>query len=900
VRHAIPQPRARTIPRPRLLAALARWPELRLIQFVAPAGYGKTTLAAAWAHFLTALPAPQHPTVAWISLMNGASADQLLLLFIDALAPHLPAVRDLRNADGGIDFAAPLRVQALCREIAAADRPLVLALDDVHLLTDPAAHALLQQILDVAPPALHLVFLSRTAPPLQLSRLILDDALLTLDAHDLAFDHEEFLTFARESGLDAQSAEVLAALEQRSTGWVAGLKLLAYDLRYNLPSANTLSASAALDEFFASRVLASLPPDLQSFVESAATLPYMTAELMAAVTQRPAPDCAALLHALAVANAFLTVFIPSDGQPPSYRFHPLFHDFLRRRAALHSPDSDHSTEEIRTRAAGWLCDHDDVDAALAILGTDDGRRTTATRRGRSSVVRRPSSALDALSRAVRRAVLRHDHAAVKRWLQTIPSEWITAHAPLAVCAGWHAWAAGHSDFQNMLAPWQRAIDAVAALPDAPQFDELRAEAAILQALRHILLGEKEALTRVVEAAEHAPHDQHGLAAAYLHFLRAAFVDVAADLESRIERLQAAADICERIGFGHGAIEMLYTQILLKRRLGQFESAQASAAQTQAILVREGWRFSTYVPEIHFFRGEMYYQADQLPAARASLQLAAETGHADGPTPTAYEYIAQLLLQMCDAAESPDGRMTFDFNADAAAWAEVLRSPSMLNRCSTAWLRMARDFRAGHIEVCRQTFESLQLTPANLTEHDHDSVRFAVLTGAIFSGRTDDIITTKLAELRTFLENTRFDVMCLQVQTLQALHAHQCGDARRTRIHLQELLPDIERTGMVRLLLDLPPLHQPLAECEGPTARRLTAQLRTPASAPHDYGLTRQERTILASLTDGLDPKDIAAKLTLSVGTVRVHIHRIYRKLQVNSREEAVQVWRAGGVDSDSR
>jgi hypothetical protein len=51
-------------------------------------------------------------------------------------------------------------------------------------------------------------------------------------------------------------------------------------------------------------------------------------------------------------------------------------------------------------------------------------------------------------------VLRHDHAAVKRWLQTIPSEWITAHAPLAVCAGWHAWAAGHSDFQNMLAPWQ--------------------------------------------------------------------------------------------------------------------------------------------------------------------------------------------------------------------------------------------------------------------------------------------------------------------------------------------------------------------------------------------------------------------------------------------------------------
>jgi ATP/maltotriose-dependent transcriptional regulator MalT len=43
----IPMLRSRTITRSRLLESLQHWPELRLIQIVAPAGYGKSTCAAA-------------------------------------------------------------------------------------------------------------------------------------------------------------------------------------------------------------------------------------------------------------------------------------------------------------------------------------------------------------------------------------------------------------------------------------------------------------------------------------------------------------------------------------------------------------------------------------------------------------------------------------------------------------------------------------------------------------------------------------------------------------------------------------------------------------------------------------------------------------------------------------
>lgn len=875
MRTALPKPRAHTVPRPRLLRRLAGWREASLIQIVSPAGYGKTTLAALWLNELAAQPADIPPYTAWVSLSDDASADRLFTLCIDALAPHLPAVGDLRNVDGSAEFTAPSRVDVFCRALAASTTPVLLALDDVHLITDPAAHTLLQRILDAAPPPLHLLLLSRSIPPLQLGRLILNDAVIALTARDLTFDHEEFLAFTRTFGLDMQPAASLAALEQRSAGWVAGLKLLAHDLLHDRTPAHIPNAEADLDDFFSSRVLATLPTDLHRFCELAAPLPFLTTELTAAITQRPAAECDDRLRILAAANAFVTTFTSQDGERTFYRFHPLFHDFLRRRSAR---DPEKFAEAVH-RAAVWLCTRDEVDAALGMLAEDDRRPTT-----------------DALADAIRRAVLRYDHAAVKRWLQKIPPAWLVTHAPLALAVGWHSLAVNPPNISDAAGPLQRAVDAVANLPPEPRFDELRAEAAVLQAFRCLILNDREELRRCIAAAERTPHAADGLATAYLHVLRAAFLDVDADIESRLQQIRTAADICERIGFSHGAIEMQNIQMVLQWRNCQFDAAQSSAAHMQATITQKSWRLSSYVPEIHFHRGEMYYLTDQLPAARTSLQLAVESGRDDGPTPTAFAYAAQILLQLCDTAESPHGALGYDLDADAGAWTRVLRNTSPLTHSTVAWPRLLRDFRAGRLGACRSTYESLQITPAQLNERLRDNQRFTVLAGAIFSGHHNAVISDKLAELRDFLAATHFHIMRLHVQALQALHAQQCGDVPAARRFLNELLPEIERTGMIRLLLDLPPLHPLFAACDGAFAHSLRA--RTPPSeatppppTTHDYDLTRRERYILQFLVADRDPKDIAAALSLSLGTVRGHILRIYRKLGVHSREEAVRVWR---------
>jgi hypothetical protein len=95
-------------------------------------------------------------------------------------------------------------------------------------------------------------------------------------------------------------------------------------------------------------------------------------------------------------------------------------------------------------------------------------------------------------------------------------------------------------------------------------------------------------------------------------------------------------------------------------------------------------------------------------------------------------------------------------------------------------------------------------------------------------------------------------MYVEVQMLQALHAHQRGDAESARRFLDELLPDIERTGMIRLLLDFAPLHDLVRTSLTPVAQRLSAHLpRITAPPPAPRCLHLQAKLRQAAHPHGL-------------------------------------------------
>ncbi|MEO1438619.1 MAG: response regulator transcription factor [Bacteroidota bacterium] len=61
------------------------------------------------------------------------------------------------------------------------------------------------------------------------------------------------------------------------------------------------------------------------------------------------------------------------------------------------------------------------------------------------------------------------------------------------------------------------------------------------------------------------------------------------------------------------------------------------------------------------------------------------------------------------------------------------------------------------------------------------------------------------------------------------------------------------------------------------------------SSPQDYQLTKRETEVLEQIANGLNYNQIADKLFVSPKTVRNHIEKIYKKLEVHSKVEAVQI-----------
>src|SRR5512136_1472747 len=123
----------------------------------------------------------------------------------------------------------------LLNALGSSPEEFILALDDLHVITDKSVHRVLGFLLDHQPPGLHLLFLTRADPPLALSRLRARGQLTEIRMEHLRFSLDESASFLNQvMGLDL-TGEQVAALEKRSEGWIVGLQMAALSLQGREP-----------------------------------------------------------------------------------------------------------------------------------------------------------------------------------------------------------------------------------------------------------------------------------------------------------------------------------------------------------------------------------------------------------------------------------------------------------------------------------------------------------------------------------------------------------------------------------------------------------------------------------------------------------------------------------------
>src|SRR3954447_23404811 len=322
----VPALGTRPIERPRLFQRLAGAMDARLSLVVAPAGWGKSTLVAQW---LRGVGVPS----GWLSL-DAADGDvtrfwRYFLLAVQQADVHVGSTA-LRQLDAaGADVERDV-LPVLVNELADTDGALVLVLDDYHLVASRPVHRSVAALLDHAPATLHLIVISRTDPPLPLSRLRVAGDLVEVRAEQLRFTDEEAARMLDRAAVPDISAEEVQRLVARTEGWAAGLQLAALRLADRADRQARVDfidrftgADRHIVDYVGEEVLDSFPPRLREFLLQTSVLPRLCAPLADAVTGRD--DAVRMLEEIRRANLFLVAL---DDERRWYRYHQLFRDLL--------------------------------------------------------------------------------------------------------------------------------------------------------------------------------------------------------------------------------------------------------------------------------------------------------------------------------------------------------------------------------------------------------------------------------------------------------------------------------------------------------------------------------------------------------------------------------------------
>lgn len=336
-----PQTAATCIERPALLSRLDAAARKKLALVTAPIGSGKTTLLAQWHR-----RAVREQCVAWLSLDEHDNEPvrffSYLIAAVKAVCPAFDAyIPHQHRLDASLDATMLVLLSSLGR----LNRPVCIVLDDLQMLSAPALIRAIDALLLQSAPGIRWILSGRGLPSLHgctsgdtrfpglagdaghaaMSRLRLDDQLMTLGAQDLNFDPAAIVQLGERMCSRTLTDDEALSIQRSTEGWVAGVKLAllaAVESRDGIGDFNGSHIEVA--RYLGASVLQEQPVEIREFLLASSVVERMTAELcnkLLGITHGQS-----LLEQLERAQLFIQ---PLDSHGHWYRYHTLFLDFLR-------------------------------------------------------------------------------------------------------------------------------------------------------------------------------------------------------------------------------------------------------------------------------------------------------------------------------------------------------------------------------------------------------------------------------------------------------------------------------------------------------------------------------------------------------------------------------------------
>jgi LuxR family transcriptional regulator, maltose regulon positive regulatory protein len=904
----VPPPRPGIVSRPRLFGRLSDILNRKLTLISAPAGFGKTTLLSEWIAGCGKL-------VAWLSLDDGDNDPvRFISYLIAALQTIKPGIGEgLLTALHASQHQPPpdeAILTALLNEVVTISEDFIFILDDYHVIDSKPVDNALTFLIEHLPPQMHLAIATREDPPLPLARLRVRGQLTELRAADLRFTPAEAADFLNGMmGLNL-TADNIAALEARTEGWIAGLQLAAISMQGREDSARFIQAFAGSHRFvldyLAEEVLQRQPESIRDFLLQTSILDRFCVSLCNAVTERQ--DGKEMLDNLERSNLFI---IPLDDQRQWYRYHRLFADVLQTR--LMEAQSDQGTT-LHSRASVWY--------------EQNSLRADAIRH--ALIAREFERAADLIELAFPTVNRERQFATLLGWFKALPDEVVRVRPILCFGYAFSSISCGENEGVE-----SRLRDAERWLNTGEQPESLPAGTRLERSQRMVVANKDEfrrlpgmiALTRggqalgrgdmsgtvkyAQRALDFAPEKDFlmlGGAAAQLGLV--AWTNGDLDTARRMtaegmENLQLGGYISPAIGCAITLTDIQITQ-------GNLHEAMTTYQRGLQLATRAGARVLQGAADMHVGMSNLHYEHNDLKTASEYLLTSQALGELAGLPQNPYRWCA-AMARIHEARGDLDGAL--DLLDQAERLYDGNFSPNvrpLATRKTRVWVTQGQLDEA--LGWAHEQGLSVENELSYLHEFDHITLA-RVLLARYQSDRADGSISGVVGLLERLLkaaeEGGRMGSV-IEILVLLAIAYHAQGDLPAALLPLQHALALAEPEGYVRMFLDEgEPMRLMISDFRLSIKKQLHSQdhkllgyvdellaafaqsavmpqskIENPKSEMVEP-LSQRELKILQLIALGLSNREIGERLFLALDTVKGHNRKIFDKLRVQSRTEAI-------------
>ncbi len=792
-----PRLRPQRIPRPRLIDPLEQGlTQGRVLTLVsAPAGYGKSMLVGEWL---------AERAFAWLSLDES---DNDPIHFLNYLVAALQRIVPVSMTEQTLYTPSFLRngIVQLTNDLLRLPRPVILVLDDYHLITTPEVHSLVQLLLEQH--ALHLVICTREDPPLPLARLRALDLITEIRQKELRFTGEETAAFLNQTMRLKLAAREIAVLEARTEGWVAGLQLAALAMRQNEIPASIAGSDRYIVDYLVAEVLQHQPPEIQEFLQKTAVLERLTAPLCESLTGNQ--NSQAVLEHLDMVNLFL---IPLDHHRKWYRYHPLFREFLQAGLPSEIQKKQH------LKAAVWYEAHGYIKEAIhhTLLAEDF------------------SQAQRLITADVTDLLLKGEIRTVQEWVKAIPDALIRENGRLAMAQAWVLFMQGSLE---QAIEYKAAAAACFDRAETPVSDRT----ALLILSGNLALGQHDydtATTCAAQALEMQPEAHWRIIALWI---LAEAQERLGNIEQTIRSLRQITQIPQHNLMFNIVIESFLVAALDLN--GRWHEARTVCEQAIARYTDSAGQISPIGAVLYARLGILDYEANNLPQARAHLEKAAALADQLGLNTIRVFCLGSLVPVMAACGET-DAALKFLQDALLLAEQDVIGETSWVYAYGVnLYLQL------GQLAAAQHVAERISFVKHIEPNYLHIEAQISLCRLMLAEGQASEA-QKWLSRLEKFLSEHALNRWLLSVSLLQG----------------KKPLP---LPGYTRLYIE--------------------------EKSPPETLLSDRELEVLHLLTAGCSNSEIAARLFITVGTVKRHVNNIYDKLDVRSRTQAAAKARALGL-----